>query len=210
MYEKNESLINTLRKDGYLITSLYIDAFKKNKRADFVTEDIKDCAYGNYPLQIGFKQTISQPATVAFMLEKLAPKPGNKILEIGTGSGWQAALLSYIVGSTGRVITIEIIKELAGFAKQNLINYHYEWTEVVEGDGSKGYIKEAPYDRIIVAAAPKECVPEEYLNQLKIGGKLIMPLGGERQSLILIERISENDYRQEEFLGFIFVPLIEN
>ena len=149
MFNNNASLINFLQQFGYLQTPLYIEAFKKNKREDFVRVENKDMAYGNFPLEIGAGQTISQPATVAFMLEKLSSQPGDKVLDIGAGSGWQTALLAYIVGSQGKVIGIELIPELVKFANSNLAKYNYHRAKVIEADGSKGYDDEALFDRIV-------------------------------------------------------------
>ncbi|MBI4119514.1 MAG: protein-L-isoaspartate O-methyltransferase, partial [Parcubacteria group bacterium] len=141
----HDALIQNLVQKGYLKTPLLIEAFNNIDRADFVPDEYKDDAYGDYPLPIGFGQTISQPLTVAFMLELLQPEPGEKILDIGTGSGWKAALLVYIVSqpqnqhrSAGKVITIERIPELKEFAEKNIKKYNFTSKGVVRvilGDG---------------------------------------------------------------------------
>ncbi|MFZ5559461.1 MAG: protein-L-isoaspartate O-methyltransferase, partial [Patescibacteria group bacterium] len=179
-----EELINQLIKEGYLKTSLIIEAFRKIKREDFVLEELKEEADINAPLPIGYGQTISQPLTVAFMLELLQPQPGDKILDIGSGSGWQTAMLAYCVKPNGKVFAIERIPELVEFGKKNISKYNFlapyrtegsgsgiekRIVEFILGDGSRGYKKEAPFDKII-AAASAEKIPEEWKEQLKIGG----------------------------------------
>lgn len=203
--------MNTLIKDliyqGYLKTDRIIDAFSKIRRADFVPEELQSASQANIPLPIGQGQTISQPLTVAFMLEKLGPFPGDKVLDIGTGSGWTTALLAHIVGKKGKVIGIERIKELCHFGMNNVSKYHFiegGRVKIICSDGTKGYINEAPYNRILVSAAAEE-IPRELKKQLKVGGRLVIPV---RSSIWLIEKISEKDFREEEYPGFAFVPLI--
>lgn len=158
---------------------------------------------------IGYGQTISQPATVAFMLELLQPQVGEKILDIGAGSGWQTALLAQIVGQAGQVIAVERVPELAGFAQRNLAKYHYENVELIVADGSQGYANYEPYDGIIVAAAGSR-IPETMLRQLKVGGRLVMPVGETTQSIFLVIRKDQNNFKYQEFPGFIFVPLVSD
>jgi protein-L-isoaspartate(D-aspartate) O-methyltransferase len=202
-----DELIEQLIKDGYLKTPLIIEAFKKIKREDFVTDDLKNEADINAPLSIGYGQTISQPLTVAFMLELLQPQPGEKILDIGAGSGWQTALIAYCVGEKGKVVAIELIPELAEFAKKNIAKYNFIEKGIVEvicGDGSRGLEKEAPFDKIIIAASATH-EPEELKNQLKIGGRLVIPI---KESIWLFVRKDSDNFEKQEFPGFAFVPLI--
>lgn len=202
-----ENLINSLVKDGYLKMPAIIDAFKKIDRADFVLEKYKNEAYVNAPLPIGFGQTISQPLTVAFMFELLEPKQGEKILDVGAGSGWVSCLLAYIVGD-GKIIGIERIPELKEMAEKNIFKYNYIEKGIVEiilGDGSKGYKKEAPYDRIIAGAASMFDIPEEWKKQLKIGGRIVAPIG---HNIAVIDKINKNEYSKREYFGFSFVSLI--
>lgn len=213
-----ENLVNSLIKDGYLKTPEIIEAFKAIDRKDFVSEEQKNKAYVNAPLSIGFGQTISQPLTVAFMLELLEPKQGEKILDIGAGSGWVASLLAQIVGNPlrqpadggGKIISIERVLELKEMAEKNISKYGFIGSGVVEmvlGDGSKGYKKEADYDKIIAAAAAEGELPREWQKQLKIGGRIVAPLG---DSIVVIDKIGKNKYNVKKHFGFSFVPLISN
>jgi len=203
----NEELIEQLIKDGYLKTQLIIDAFKTIDRARFVPEDQKQFAYANYPLPIGFGQTISQPLTVALMLELLQPQPGEKILDIGSGSGWQTALLAYCVGAEGKVIGIERIPELKKFAEENIASCEtipQGVIKLLEEDGSKGFEEEAPFDKIVAAAAATS-IPAAWKEQLKVGGKIVAPIN---ESIYVLERKSQDEFEEKRHFGFSFVPLI--
>lgn len=205
------SLIDELIKEGFLKNPEIIKAFRKIKREDFLPDGLKDEAEENYPLSIGFSQTISQPLTVAFMFEKLQPEEGDKILDIGSGSGWTTALFSEIVGSQGKVFGIERIEELKEFGENNTKKYNFVASGraiFVIGDGSKGLISQAPFDKIHVAAAAAK-IPEELKAQLIIGGKMIIPVGIGVQDIVLVTRIGPNQYKEEKFPGFTFVPLVE-
>jgi len=199
-----ETLIQQLISEGYLKTSSIIEAFKYVDRKDFLPEEMKKHAYLNQALPIGYRQTISQPLVVAFMLELLEPKQGEKILEIGTGSGWQTALLSKLVGKEGSVTTIERIEELMRQAEKNLSTYQNENIKIIKGDGAKGYKERAPYDKIIAAATCVR-VPSAWKSELKIGGYVVAPVG---ESIIQIEKKSAKEFKKKEYAGFRFVPLI--
>jgi len=222
MTPEYENLINSLIKDGYLKTPSIIEAFKNIDRADFVPENCKADVYVNAPLPIGFEQTISQPLTVAFMLELLEAKPGEKILDIGAGSGWTVALLAQLVGENGKVIGIERIPELKEMAEKNVSKYDFlapyrnkisgagikkGTAEIILADGSKGYRKQAPYDKIIAGAAAQGDIPDNWRKQLKIGGRIVAPV---ENSVIVIDKIAKNKYNQKEYFGFSFVPLIKD
>lgn len=200
-------LIEKLIRENYLQTPQIIEAFYKIDRADFVLPDLKSEAYINAPLPIGLGQTISQPLTVAFMLELLQPQKGDKILDVGSGSGWQSSMLAYIVGEKGKVVAIERIPELSEFGRNNSQKYRLENLRFIVGDGSKGYNKEAPYDKIIVAAAAFEKIPEELKKQLKTNGRLVIPV---ENSIWLVVKREGEKYEEREFPGFVFVPLISD
>ena len=216
------NLIDNLINEGWLKTPKIIDAFQKIKRKDFLPEDIKNLVELNEALPIGYGQTISQPLTVAFMMGQLQPKPNQKILDIGSGSGWTSALFAYIVSGgelnsklkmkneklTGRVIAIDIVPELVEFGKRNVAKYNFIEKGIAEficGDGSKGYKPEALFDRILVSATAERCFPA-WKEQLKIGGRIVVPIGS---SIWLFVKKSEKDFQETEYPGFAFVPLIE-
>jgi protein-L-isoaspartate(D-aspartate) O-methyltransferase len=208
MNPEYENLIDSLIKDGYLKTPEIIETFKAIDRIDFVLDGHKNEAYINAPLPIGFGQTISQPLTVAFMMELLEPKSGEKILDVGAGSGWTSALLAKIVGEKGRVIGIERISELKEMAERNISKYNFVEKGIVEiilADGSKGYKKEAPYDKIVAGAAATDDVPIAWKRQLRIGGRIVAPV---EHNIIVIDKMSKSKYSQKEYFGFSFVPLV--
>jgi protein-L-isoaspartate(D-aspartate) O-methyltransferase len=185
-----------------------INNLRKIKREDFVVDELKSESDVNAPLPIGYGQTISQPLTVAFMLELLQPQSGDIILDIGSGSGWQTALLAYCVGKTGKIIGIELLSDLAEFGKRNIAKYNFiskGTVEIVFGDGSKGFLREAPFDKIISAASARK-LPEEWKKQLMVGGRLVAPI---KESIWLFVKKSDKDFEETEFPGFAFVPLIE-
>ncbi|MGB9743549.1 MAG: protein-L-isoaspartate O-methyltransferase [Minisyncoccales bacterium] len=208
------ALIDNLIKEGYLKTPRIIEAFKKIKRVDFLPDKIKDLAELDEALPIGFGQTISQPLVVAFMLELLQPEEGDKILDVGFGSGWTSALLAEIVSGgglskrKGKVISIELIPELKEFGEKNIAKYNFIKKGIVECfclDGSQGYKKEAPFDKILASASAKK-LPPAWLEQLKINGRIVVPIGN---SIWRFIKEAENSIRKEEYPGFVFVPLIE-
>ena len=201
------SLIENLEKDGCLKTPLIKRAFNEIKRADFIPEKLKTEAAVDAPLPIGFGQTISQPRTVAFMLELLQPQPGDKILDIGAGSGWTTALLAFCVGEQGRIFAIERLRELCEFGRNNVLKYNFIKKKIVEFfcvDGSRGLPDGAPFDKILVSAAAEE-IPPALKEQLKVNGRLVLPV---KNSVWLVEKITEDKFREKEFFGFSFVPLI--
>ncbi|HEC68798.1 MAG TPA: protein-L-isoaspartate(D-aspartate) O-methyltransferase [Candidatus Omnitrophica bacterium] len=181
-----------------------ISAFSEIPREEFVPFKFRDLAYRDFPLSIGYGQTISQPYMVALMTEVLDPFPGEKILEIGTGSGYQSAILAYL---GAKVFSIERIPELAKKAQENLVRLGYQ-VQIKVGDGTLGWEEEAPFAGIIVTAGVDK-VPSPLMKQLAIGGRMVIPLGGRlSQVLTKIEKLAENNFRKEEICGCIFVPLL--
>ena len=171
-------------------------------RHHFSLEGDAENAYGDYPLSIGHKQTISQPYIVAYMTEALRLRPEDRVLEIGTGSGYQAAVLAKIVS---HVFTIEIVAPLAERARGILKDLGYNNVSIRAGDGYQGWPEEAPFDAIILTAAPGH-IPQPLKDQLKIGGRLILPIEGEPQSLELIQR-TEEGFVRKHLLSVSFVPM---
>ena len=183
-----------------------IEAFKKIPREKFIKEEHLEEAYGDYPLSIGEGQTISQPTTVMIMTDALELKEGHKVLEIGAGSGYQAAIISKIVGNTGKVITTEIVPELVKFSQENIKKLKLKNVEIINWDGSKGYQKEAPYDRIIITAACPT-IPQPLVRQLKNKGVIVAPVGNLNEQ-IMIKSIKKGKKLLQEKIGdFRFVPL---
>ena len=175
------------------------------QREFFVDFSFRDHSYIDKPLPIGLGQTISQPTTVLLMLQLLNVKPENHILEIGTGSGYNAALLAHIAKS---VVTVERHGTLAKQAKNNLNNASIKKVKVIEGDGKIGYKNLSPYDRIIVTAAAKK-IPFNLKNQLSIGGTLVAPIGPTYGcEMLKIKKISSNNFQTSSHGLFSFVPLV--
>ncbi|MBI4162092.1 MAG: protein-L-isoaspartate(D-aspartate) O-methyltransferase [Candidatus Aenigmarchaeota archaeon] len=196
-------MINQLIESGILKSKSAIKAFNSVKREDFVRPEYREHAYENIPLPMFEMSTISQPLTVAAMTEALDVKKDQKILEIGTGSGYQAAILSILVGPKGKVITIEINEEVYEFGKGNLKDYPN--VKTILSDGSLGYAKEAQYDRIVITASAS-AVPKELIEQLAVGGIMMIPVN---DKMFRIIKIGKNKIRKE-FMGYYaFVPLRE-
>ncbi|HNY91772.1 MAG TPA: protein-L-isoaspartate(D-aspartate) O-methyltransferase [bacterium] len=169
----------------------------------FVPEGERHLAYEDHPLPIGYEQTISQPFIVAYMTEKLGIRPGDKVLEIGTGSGYQAAILSRLA----RVVyTIEIVEPLCREAAATLGRLGFSNVEVRCGDGFVGWPEEAPFDAIMLTASP-ESIPNPLVEQLAPGGRMILPLGGHYQELVLIQRSLEGQLSRRELIPVRFVPM---
>jgi protein-L-isoaspartate(D-aspartate) O-methyltransferase len=191
---------------GYGIESeLVIEALRETPRHEFVPQEFLDQAYANHPLPIGYGQTISQPYIVALMSQELEVEPGEKVLEIGTGSGYQAAVLAEM---ELQVFSVEIIEPLAERARERLQELGYDQVHVRNADGYFGWPEEAPFDGILVTAAPDH-VPQPLLKQLKVGAVMVIPVGpvGGYQELWKITRVSEEEVRSESLGGVRFVPL---
>lgn len=183
-----------------------LEAMRKVARHDFVLPAYQDLAYQDHPLPIEAGQTISQPYIVALMTELLRPQKTDRVLEVGTGSGYQAAVLS---GLVKQVYSIEIVEELATSARQRLRRLGYNNVEVRHGDGYAGWPEQAPFDKIIVTAAP-ETLPTALVAQLKPGGRLVVPVGVRfAQELLLVEKDKEGKTRSRTVLPVSFVPMVK-
>lgn len=200
---RRERLVDTLAEKG-IKDPRVLDAFNTVPRHVFVDTALQDRAYKDTALPIGKEQTISQPYTVARQTELLEVKPGEKVLEIGTGSGYQAAILCEL---GAEVYTIERHKELYEKARETLRELGYSvYTKL--GDGTLGWSAYAPYDAIVVTAGAP-VVPEDLVEQLNINGRLVVPVGdNKRQEMVRIIKIREDEYEEEHFSDFKFVPLI--
>ena len=181
-------------------------AMAKVPREEFIAADARTDAYEDGPLPIGYDQTISQPYIVAFMTEQLRPKPSDRVLEIGSGSGYQAAILAELVAD---VYTIEIIEPLAKTAEATLQRLAYKNVHIKVGDGYKGWPEEAPFDAVIVTCAPEK-VPQPLVDQLKDGGRMVIPVG-ERfaQQLYLLEK-KNGQLKESATLPVRFVPMLRD
>ena len=172
-------------------------------RHQFVPEELQALAYQDSPLPIGSDQTISQPYIVALMTQLVDPQPEDKALDVGTGSGYQAAVLSKLVK---QVFSIEIIESLANESRTRLQRLGYDNVEVRHGDGYAGWESEAPFDVIIVAAAPDH-VPPALVEQLAPGGKLVIPIGDRLQTLVVIEKNEDGSIEKRNVAPVAFVPM---
>jgi protein-L-isoaspartate(D-aspartate) O-methyltransferase len=182
-------------------------AMGKVPRHEFVaTGDLRN-AYADRPLPIGHGQTISQPYIVALMTDFMDVKPGDRVLEIGTGSGYQAAVLAELAGT---VYTVEIVEPLAREARERFERLGYRNVVARTGDGYRGWPEHAPFDSITVTAAPRE-IPQPLIDQLKPGGRLVVPVGGQAsgQSLLLVEKRADGQVTRRHVLGVRFVPLTD-
>ena len=198
-------MVENQLKARKIMSERVLEAMSNLPRHLFVPENLQNHAYDYSPLPIGFGQTISQPYIVAFMTEQLELSPGMKILEIGTGSGYQAAVLAYL---GCEVYTIELLKELADEAAKTLSALDFGNVEVRHGNGYLGWQEQSPFDAVIVTAAP-ESIPKELVGQLKEGGKMIVPVGGVN-SVQILKLITKEDGRvkEEDLLCVRFVPMV--
>jgi len=186
--------------------NLVLEAMARVPREKFLPAELKSLAYEDTPLPIGGGQTISQPYIVAYMIEALALRGGEKVLEIGAGSGYAAAILGEICRE---VYAVERIGQLAEKAARNLLDLGYSNVHIRHGDGTHGWAEEAPFDAILVSAGAPD-IPRDLLRQLAIGGRMIIPVGSSKtvQELIRVTRIDEDDFEREDLADVRFVPLI--
>jgi len=202
--ELREKMVEEQIKSRGIENPKVLEAMSNVKRHLFVPPQMSYMAYKDHPVPIGYKQTISQPYIVAYMTELLELEEDDKVLEIGTGSGYQAAILAELVRE---VYTIEIIKPLADQARKRLGSMGYINIQVKHGDGYKGWPKKAPFDAIMVTAAPDE-IPESLIEQLKIGGKMIAPVGSYYQELYLVTK-KVGGINKEKLIPVRFVPMVK-
>ena len=203
--ERRVALVDELRRQG-IRQEPVLAAIGNVPRHLFVPAELEPLAYANEPLPIGAGQTISQPYIVALMTELLDLVPGDRVLEIGTGTGYQAAVLAEL---GCRVYTIEIIPELAAGATRRLADLGYDDVVVRVGDGYLGWPEEAPFDKIIVTAAPEQ-MPQALVQQLGGPGRLVAPIGPvfSTQQLVLLEKTADGERREEQLLPVRFVPMV--
>ena len=202
--ETKQKLIDSMIEAGVLKTPNIIKAFQIIDRKYFVPKEYWDYAYIDKPLPIGKNQTISQPITVAFMLELLEPKKRDKILDIGSGSAWTTSLLCYLVGENGSVLGVERVDELVKTGQQNLSQFKLGNHCQIQKAGDTLGISDEKFDKILVSASAKQ-IPKELFAQLKPNGILVVPV---QNSIFKFKKINETDIQSQEFPGFVFVPLI--
>lgn len=203
--DSKKRLLDYWKSSGIVKDKKVLEAFKAVPREKFILKKYRHEAYGDYPLSIGENQTISQPTTVMIMTEALELKEGDKVLEIGTGSGYQAAMISELVGDKGKVITTEIIPELAEFAQKNIEKLKLKNVKIINYDGSRGYEKQKPYDKIIITAACPE-IPPPVIDELEENGIIIAPVGN-LISQQMVKGIKKGKLKTRSLGYFVFVPL---
>ncbi len=180
-------------------------AFTEVKRSKFVPVQVRSLAYLDVPLSIGYGQTNSQPTTVRLMLEWLDARPGQKVLDLGSGSGWTTALLAHIVGKSGTVYAVERIPELVEFGRRNCHELNIFNAEFYEAGSNYGLPAQAPFDRILVSANADK-FPDVLLEQLKTGGKIVVPVNGVIHE---VTKLPRGKTKTQEHPGFVFVPLVK-
>ena len=204
--KKCDELIQLMKKKGFLTEKKIEDVIRKTPRHLFVPSEYVESAYEDRPFPTKHGQTISQPSVVARMTEWLDVNEGQKILEIGCGSGWQSAIISKLVGEK-TVYTIDKISEITEFAKKNHEKAKIKNVEIIQGDGSLGLEQKAPFDRIIITAACPQ-VPKPLLEQLAEGGILVAPVGKGTQSMILLRKTPQGIKEEKREYGYVFAPLL--
>ena len=194
-------------KENFGFTEAELMAFEEVNRENFIPENLRNAAYYDAPLPLLRGKTISQPTTVMIMTHALELESGEKVFEIGTGSGYQAAIIAKIIGTKGKVTTTEVVPELVSFARQNLRKAGIKNVFVYEEDGSKGMPNEAPFDKIIITAACKE-FPKPLIEQLKPNGMIVGPVGSQQEQEMVRGIKDKTGHLELEFLGqFLFTPM---
>lgn len=201
-------LIESIEAASILKTQSIKAALMEIDRKDFVVSEYKVHAYEDRALPIGEGQTISQPSTVVFMLELLQAEKGHEVLDVGSGSGWTTALLSHIVGPSGKIIAMELLDSLRVFGEENFRKTGYDNAIFITGNAAIDISDEVLFDRILVNAAAGK-IPPALLSKLAVGGKMVIPLSDVHGNIVLLEKLEEDDYRETYYPGFVFVPFIE-
>jgi protein-L-isoaspartate(D-aspartate) O-methyltransferase len=201
--ERRARMIETQLRSRDIVDRRVLDAMQRVPRHLFVPQRLQESAYRDGPLPIGHDQTISQPYIVALMTQLAQPRPDSKALDVGTGSGYQAAVLAKLCQ---HVYSIEIVEPLAEEARQRLKQLGYDNVTVRHGDGYQGWPEQAPFDLIIVAAAPSH-VPRPLVDQLAVGGRLIIPVGEYYQNLMVMEKLDDGSVREFGVIPVAFVPM---
>jgi protein-L-isoaspartate(D-aspartate) O-methyltransferase len=203
--EREAMVERQLRRRGITEPQI-LDAFRAVPREAFVSDDVAHLAYGDHPLPIAAEQTISQPYIVALMIEAAELRSGDRVLEVGSGSGYAAAVISRIAA---KVIGIERQPELVRLARERIARLGYDNVEIVEGDGTMGWREAAPFDAILAAASGSH-VPDTLIAQLAPGGRLVMPIGdpGSVQQLVQLTKLNDGSVQQSDLGAVRFVPLI--
>lgn len=186
-----------------ITTPATLDAMRTIPRHEFVPPNLRASAYADHPLPIGHEQTISQPYIVAFMTDTIRPQPGERILEVGSGSGYQAAILAH---SGAEIFTVEILAPLADLARQNLRRAGIANVHVRHGDGYRGWPAHAPFDAIVVTCAPDD-IPPDLIAQLRDGGRMIIPVGGPTHQELILLRKHDGRIEKQSVLPVRFVPM---
>ncbi len=202
--QKAQKMVKEQIEERGIDNEKLLKVMRNTPRHQFVPEKYKKWAYDDRPLPIGHDQTISQPYIVALMTDLLQIKKDDKILEIGTGSGYQAAILA---GLADQVYTIEIVEALANQAKKRLKQMGFSNIQVRHGNGYNGWPEHAPFDKIIVTAAPKK-IPEALKNQLKKGGRMVLPVGDHFQQLKIVQKTKNGAIKEKNVTGVRFVPMV--
>ncbi|HEU4929140.1 MAG TPA: protein-L-isoaspartate(D-aspartate) O-methyltransferase, partial [Candidatus Krumholzibacteria bacterium] len=205
MTEQRDRMVDRQIEKRGIENPRVLQALRDVKRHLFVPPEDVTSAYEDHPLPIGHGQTISQPYIVALMTEAIDPQPTDRVLEIGTGSGYQAAVLSRLVE---HVYTIEIVEALGNAAKERLERLGYKNVTVKIGDGYKGWPEHAPFDKIVVTAAPPQ-IPPALIDQLAAGGRMVVPVGTTFQELLLVEKAKDGEVSKRVITGVRFVPMVK-
>lgn len=193
-----------MNREEFNVSESIDKAFQSVDRKDFLPEEVRAEAGWDIPLPIGYGQTNSQPSTVRLMLEWLSPQPGDKVLDVGSGSGWSTALLAYLVGPEGEVFAVDKVPELVKFGEQNAKRAGVKNAKFFEAGVGFGLPDFAPFDRILVSASAAS-LPEELLGQLQVSGRLVVPVAS---TMYVVDKTGNGSYESSEHPGFAFVPLV--